>query len=87
MVILPCLVWLCLVWFGLRSRMRNEDEVLGLFLPRVNQLQINSCRGAAGLLGSWLYICTLRILGMVCIFCIAGIVGMVIFTVDLGDME
>ena len=35
----------------------------------------------------WLYICTLRILGMVCIFCIAGIVGMVIFTVNLGDME
>ena len=53
----------------------------------MNQLQINSCRGAAGLLGSWLYICTLRILGMVCIFCIAGIVGIVIFIVDLGDME
>ena len=75
-----------LVWFGLRSRMRMRFW-LGLFLRRVNQLQINSCRGAAGLLGSWLYICTLRILGMVCIFCIAGIVGMVIFTVDLGDME
>ena len=78
-----CHVWFGLVWF----EKQDEDEVLRLFLRRVNQLQINSCRSAAGLLGSWLYICTLRILGMVCIFCIAGIVGMVIFTVDLGDME
>ena len=42
-----------LLWYSFVNRMMMR---LWLFLPRGNQLKINSCRGAGGLLGSWLYI-------------------------------